>query len=96
MRVSWTLRNPGRRFFGCKKYGDNECNFFDWVDKEKIVPEEMKDVYHKMRGIACQKEDWRAVIERVKELNTHLLKSVESKREIEKNYRESTRNARNH
>ena len=58
IRVSWTSRNPGRIFFGCMKYGNNGCNLFDWIDKEKTVQEEMKYVYHKMRGIDFQKEDW--------------------------------------
>ncbi|KAM7525704.1 hypothetical protein LguiA_015606 [Lonicera macranthoides] len=81
IRVSWTSRNPGRRFFGCKKYGNNGCNFFQWVDKDKTVEEEMKEVCDQIRHIAVQKEDWRAVVEGVKDLNTRLLKGIEKERE---------------
>ncbi|WCJ18549.1 hypothetical protein M5689_000893 [Euphorbia peplus] len=33
--VSWTTANPGRRFFGCRKYGihPDACGFFLWVDR---------------------------------------------------------------
>ncbi|KAM7469389.1 hypothetical protein LguiA_007572 [Lonicera macranthoides] len=79
-RVSWTTRNPGRRFLGCKIFGNNGCNFFDWVDKEKSMDEEMQDIRNKMRAIHRQKEDWRAVAEGVKELNAHLSERVESER----------------
>ncbi|KAB1215754.1 hypothetical protein CJ030_MR4G020416 [Morella rubra] len=39
MRTSWTEKNPGRRFFGCLRYGlvmgPRCCEFFEWVDPPK-------------------------------------------------------------
>ncbi|KAG4215917.1 hypothetical protein ERO13_A01G209050v2 [Gossypium hirsutum] len=35
LRTSWSNDNPGRRFFGCKKYVigyQNACHFFTWFD----------------------------------------------------------------
>ncbi|CAI0552644.1 unnamed protein product [Linum tenue] len=33
LKTSWTDGNPGRRFFGCSKYGTNgACNYFRWHD----------------------------------------------------------------
>ncbi|XP_059429311.1 disease resistance protein Roq1-like, partial [Corylus avellana] len=33
LTTSWTDDNPGRRFFGCARYGEqSHCNFFDWYD----------------------------------------------------------------
>ncbi|KAM7462032.1 hypothetical protein LguiA_030153 [Lonicera macranthoides] len=81
IRVSWTSRYPGRRFFGCRSYGNNGCNFFDWVDKEKTIQEEMKEIYNQIRHISVQKEDWRAVAEGVKDLNNRLLKGIEKEKE---------------
>ncbi|KAM7469918.1 hypothetical protein LguiA_008101 [Lonicera macranthoides] len=80
IRVSWTTRNPDRRFFGCKKYGNNGCNFFHWVNKDKTVEEEMKEICDQIRHIAIQKEDWRAVVKEVKDLNCPLLKGIEKER----------------
>ncbi|KAL4351750.1 hypothetical protein GQ457_06G019870 [Hibiscus cannabinus] len=35
LRTSWSNANPGRRFFGCSKYGaGRNCNFFLWCDPE--------------------------------------------------------------
>ncbi|KAI8553249.1 hypothetical protein RHMOL_Rhmol05G0001100 [Rhododendron molle] len=35
MRPSLTVKNPGRRFLGCKNWKKrNGCNFFEWVDPE--------------------------------------------------------------
>ncbi|KAM7525327.1 hypothetical protein LguiA_015229 [Lonicera macranthoides] len=56
IRVSWTSRNSGRRFFGCRSYSNNGCNFFDWVDKEKTIQEEMKEIYNQIRHVAIQKK----------------------------------------
>ncbi|KAM7496961.1 hypothetical protein LguiA_021375 [Lonicera macranthoides] len=81
MRVSWTEKNPGRRFIGCKNFSNNGCNFFHWVDKESPVAEEIQANYSKTRGMYREKEDWRAVVERVKELNAHLSKRMERERE---------------
>ncbi|KAK9750924.1 hypothetical protein RND81_02G229700 [Saponaria officinalis] len=37
LQTSWTLQNPGRRFFTCKFYNPEMqfrgCNFFKWVDE---------------------------------------------------------------
>ncbi|KAL8457714.1 hypothetical protein ACS0TY_035544 [Phlomoides rotata] len=34
VRTSWTVDNPGRRFFGCRfwKVDGGGCNFFKWLD----------------------------------------------------------------
>ncbi|XP_052623579.1 uncharacterized protein LOC128128848 [Lactuca sativa] len=34
MWTSWTRKNPGRRFFGCPNYMDEEkdCGYFRWID----------------------------------------------------------------
>lgn len=34
LQMSWKERNPGRRFFGCSKYGvcDSYCEYFRWYD----------------------------------------------------------------
>ncbi|KAM7498694.1 hypothetical protein LguiA_023108 [Lonicera macranthoides] len=88
--VSWTSRNPGRKFFGCKSYGNNGCNFFDLVDKEKTIQEEMKEIYNQIRHVAVQKEDWRAIAEGVKDLNNRLLKGIKRERkkreEVQRKY----------
>ncbi|CAN1158031.1 hypothetical protein LINPERHAP2_LOCUS21905 [Linum perenne] len=35
IRTSWTESNPGRRFFGCGRYGRvGACKFFHWADPE--------------------------------------------------------------
>ncbi|PHT32014.1 hypothetical protein CQW23_28351 [Capsicum baccatum] len=39
MKTSWTLRNPGRRFWACPYYGDlKSCDFWCWRDREDIDP----------------------------------------------------------
>ncbi|KAJ9184984.1 hypothetical protein P3X46_004666 [Hevea brasiliensis] len=30
--TSWTLGNPGRRFFKCGYWEWNDCNFLQWYD----------------------------------------------------------------
>ncbi|WCJ38413.1 hypothetical protein M5689_019476 [Euphorbia peplus] len=39
LKVSGTLANPGRRFFGCAKYGIDykACGFFAWHDVRRPV-----------------------------------------------------------
>ncbi|KAH1129193.1 hypothetical protein J1N35_000571 [Gossypium stocksii] len=35
LNMSWSNDNPGRRFFGCKKFGNGfqkPCRFFSWFD----------------------------------------------------------------
>ncbi|MBA0639996.1 hypothetical protein Goklo_022986, partial [Gossypium klotzschianum] len=35
LNTSWSNGNPGRRFFGCKKFGSGfrkPCQFFTWFD----------------------------------------------------------------
>ncbi|TYI05640.1 hypothetical protein ES332_A10G103500v1 [Gossypium tomentosum] len=35
LNTSWSNGNPGRRFFGCKKFGSRfrkPCRFFSWFD----------------------------------------------------------------
>ncbi|MBA0556469.1 hypothetical protein Golob_026567, partial [Gossypium lobatum] len=35
LNTSWSNDNPGRRFFGCKKFGSGfqkPCQFFSWFD----------------------------------------------------------------
>ncbi|KAL8536206.1 hypothetical protein ACS0TY_011735 [Phlomoides rotata] len=34
VHTSWTVDNPGRRFFGCRfwKVNGGGCNFFKWLD----------------------------------------------------------------
>ncbi|KAH1129834.1 hypothetical protein J1N35_001212 [Gossypium stocksii] len=35
LNMSWSYDNPGRRFFGCKKFGNRfrkPCRFFSWFD----------------------------------------------------------------
>ncbi|KAH1098449.1 hypothetical protein J1N35_015370, partial [Gossypium stocksii] len=35
LNMSWSNDNPGRRFFGCKKFGSRfrkPCRFFSWFD----------------------------------------------------------------
>ncbi|KAL4580575.1 hypothetical protein LXL04_016774 [Taraxacum kok-saghyz] len=36
MWTAWTIRNPGRRFLGCKNYRDenNHCGYFRWFDPQ--------------------------------------------------------------
>ncbi|KAM3363559.1 hypothetical protein P3S68_018413 [Capsicum galapagoense] len=39
MKTSWTLRNPGRRFWTCPYYGGSRsCDFWCWRDREDIDP----------------------------------------------------------
>nr|XP_009799434.1 PREDICTED: DNA-(apurinic or apyrimidinic site) lyase 2-like [Nicotiana sylvestris]XP_016438964.1 PREDICTED: DNA-(apurinic or apyrimidinic site) lyase 2-like [Nicotiana tabacum] len=45
LRTSTTNANPGRRFFGCKYYGDKDrvaCGFFQWYDPE--FPDQSKEI----------------------------------------------------
>lgn len=32
LKISWTEKNPGRRFFNCGNYRTGQCRFFDWYD----------------------------------------------------------------
>ncbi|KAL8521089.1 hypothetical protein ACS0TY_011583 [Phlomoides rotata] len=34
VRISWTVNNPGRRFYGCKfwKVDGGGCRYFSWLD----------------------------------------------------------------
>ncbi|CAH1413356.1 unnamed protein product [Lactuca virosa] len=36
MWMTWTLKNPGRRFLGCTNYNDEyiNCGFFCWIDPQ--------------------------------------------------------------
>ncbi|KAG5587379.1 hypothetical protein H5410_047813 [Solanum commersonii] len=38
MQTSWSKSNPGRRFWSCPYYGENNCHFFRWRDREEIDP----------------------------------------------------------
>ena len=32
MKTSWTSKNPGRRFIGCRNWrSKTSCGFFDWI-----------------------------------------------------------------
>ena len=88
IRVSTTAKNPGRRFFGCKKYGEKGCGFFEWVDKQKTLHDEITAMYQQMDSLTVTKEDLRAVNEGLKELNEHLMSKVD----YEKKKREELRN----
>ncbi|CAI0454309.1 unnamed protein product, partial [Linum tenue] len=47
LRTSWAEANPGRRFYGCRKYGgSNACNYFRWADP--ALDEHVKQV---IRGL---------------------------------------------
>ena len=34
--VSWSVKNPGRRYYGCRYWPDEkeDCGYFDWYDDE--------------------------------------------------------------
>ena len=32
VRTSWTVANPGRKFYGCEEYAQKGCGFFKWYD----------------------------------------------------------------
>ncbi|KAL4586046.1 hypothetical protein LXL04_010677 [Taraxacum kok-saghyz] len=34
--ISWSEKNPGRRYYGCKYWPDEkeDCGYFDWYDDE--------------------------------------------------------------
>ncbi|WMV55027.1 hypothetical protein MTR67_048412 [Solanum verrucosum] len=38
MQTSWTKSNPERRFWSCPYYGENNCHFFRWRNREEIDP----------------------------------------------------------
>ncbi|CAL1377189.1 unnamed protein product [Linum trigynum] len=43
LKTSWTEANPGRRFYGCSRYGTNgACNYFRWLDP--ALDENMRNV----------------------------------------------------
>ncbi|KAK1389597.1 hypothetical protein POM88_017775 [Heracleum sosnowskyi] len=33
MYTSWSLKNPGRRFYICSKTSDIRCDYFEWYDR---------------------------------------------------------------
>ncbi|KAJ4882222.1 GRF-type domain-containing protein [Raphanus sativus] len=37
IKKSWTDKNPGILFFGCDRYQDNGCNFFEWYDEGEVT-----------------------------------------------------------
>ncbi|XP_041017100.1 uncharacterized protein LOC121259539 [Juglans microcarpa x Juglans regia] len=41
LKTSYTKKNPGRRFFVCRKYntGDASCEFFIWADILQLLEE---------------------------------------------------------
>ncbi|KAL1817034.1 hypothetical protein ACET3Z_019608 [Daucus carota] len=34
MYTSWSLKNPGRRFYTCCQSQDSRCDYFEWFDAE--------------------------------------------------------------
>ncbi|KAL1805327.1 hypothetical protein ACET3Z_028395 [Daucus carota] len=34
MYTSWSLKNPGRRFFTCSEKAELRCEYFQWFDQE--------------------------------------------------------------
>lgn len=33
--VSWSDKNPGRPYYGCRYFPKSSCGFFEWVDDEQ-------------------------------------------------------------
>ncbi|KAF8084959.1 hypothetical protein N665_0692s0011 [Sinapis alba] len=36
VRKSWTNKKPGRLFYGCARYKEDRCNFFEWHDEGEV------------------------------------------------------------
>ncbi|KAL4589524.1 hypothetical protein LXL04_002431 [Taraxacum kok-saghyz] len=47
--ISWSDKNPGRRYYGCRYWPDEnvECGYFDWYDDE--VSEWYKQVLNELK-----------------------------------------------
>ncbi|KAF9588525.1 hypothetical protein IFM89_013019 [Coptis chinensis] len=45
IQVSFTDKNPGRKFVGCKKFPNGHCEFFVWVDKKMNPGEKYRELY---------------------------------------------------
>ncbi|KAL4553957.1 hypothetical protein LXL04_039923 [Taraxacum kok-saghyz] len=53
MWTAWTIRNPGRRFLGCKNYRDegNNCGYFRWFDPQ-LPNRWYREKMYELRGLA--------------------------------------------
>ncbi|KAI4369819.1 hypothetical protein MLD38_018222 [Melastoma candidum] len=40
--ISWSRSNPGRRFFRCPVWKDDDCGFFSWYDD--VIPPRQKEI----------------------------------------------------
>ncbi|KAG5515701.1 hypothetical protein RHGRI_036675 [Rhododendron griersonianum] len=68
MQTSLTVKNPGRRFLGCRNYKkENGCNFFVWIDPETCprALEYAKIMQAKKEELEKQVEEFKMVIERL-------------------------------
>ncbi|XP_058179307.1 uncharacterized protein At4g04775-like [Rhododendron vialii] len=68
MQTSLTVKNPGRRFLGCRKYKkENGCNFFVWIDPETCPRglEYAKIMQAKKEELEKEVEEFKMIIERL-------------------------------
>ncbi|MED6224194.1 hypothetical protein PIB30_081559 [Stylosanthes scabra] len=74
LRVSGTMENPGRRFWGCAYYDvrwvRRECDFFQWADRrvedEQVVVAEDQEKAKLRRKVVALKVKLRAMERKMK------------------------------
>jgi hypothetical protein len=75
LRTSWTRKNPGRRFFGCARYGKGpNCKYFEWF--EPRICERGGEVVYELRvKIKTMEEELRKQAKKEKRSNVILFMS---------------------
>ncbi|TKY67447.1 cyanogenic beta-glucosidase [Spatholobus suberectus] len=73
LQTSWTERNPGRRFYGCGRYGlSSHCDYFSWFDPpttsqaRRVIDDLMNKNKELMEEMVAQKAALLILQEKVK------------------------------
>ncbi|EEE66532.1 hypothetical protein OsJ_23019 [Oryza sativa Japonica Group] len=67
--ISWSVDNPGRRYFKCRNAQDGGCDFFDWCDKltSSFLRELLNDLRDAVMSLRMEKDQLRQEVEECRE-----------------------------
>ncbi|KAK1362801.1 GRF-type domain-containing protein [Heracleum sosnowskyi] len=87
MYTSWSLKNPGRRFYTCSQTSDIRCDYFEWYDGgfegrhgEVITHLNSRRIYLKAKIELLEEK----IVQLEAELTTKKEKKVARKKQLQK------------
>ncbi|KAL0855196.1 hypothetical protein Bca101_060348 [Brassica carinata] len=73
IRKAWTDKNPGRLFYGCDRYQEDGCNFFEWYDDGEVTGWPKRSLLEARDELRQKDREIRRLRDRVASLEAELI-----------------------